>query len=570
MKELKGIAASDGIAIAKAFVVANPDLTFKNQSALDADSEYQLLTTAVKAARAELVTIKDKTKKDLGLSEAEVFDAHMSILKDPEIKKQIQTKIYEEHLSAPAAVQEVTDWYLNLFEQLHDQNYLKQRIIDIQDVSKRVLGHLLGIVSNDLLLINEDVIVIDDELTPSETAQLNPEFVKGVVLNHGGPTSHSAIMSRSLAIPSVMGANRANKEINNGDLVIVDGDRGLVIINPLANQLAYYQELLKQKQAHTKKLQTFQTKQTTSMDGLHPRIMANIGEPDDLDHALSNGAEGIGLYRTEFLFMNQSHMPTEEEQFLEYKKVLEAMKDKPVTIRTLDVGGDKQIDYLSFPKEENPFLGYRAIRYSLNEPAIFKIQLRALLRASAYGKLSIMFPMVSTIDEFRAAKQIYEDERQSLIAAGVEVGMVQLGVMIEVPASALMAEQFATEVDFMSIGTNDLIQYVMATDRGNRNVSQLYQPLNPAVLRIIKMVIDACHRNEIPAKICGEMAGDLNAVPILFGMGLDDFSMTPTSILKVRELIGQMNSRKMITLVNQIMAFAKTSSDVSELVNKSL
>ncbi|KRK86810.1 phosphoenolpyruvate--protein phosphotransferase [Lentilactobacillus sunkii] len=568
MKEFKGIAASDGIAIASAFRLTEPDLSFKKRSITNASDEIKRLYAAIDVSKDELLTIQQRTLEDLGSNEAEVFKAHVAILSDPEMLKRVKSTIEKEKVNAEYALNKVTDGYIKIFNSMTDNEYIRQRSTDIRDVTKRVLSHLLGVPLVDPALIHHQVIIIAHDLTPSNTAQFVPTYVKGIVSDMGGRTSHSAIMSRSLEIPAVVGFKGDLSEIKNGDIVIADGSTGNVIVNPTDAQKDEYTQKQADYRQRKSKLAGFKYETTSSSDGKHPIIAANIGTLEDLGGAIENGAEGIGLFRTEFLYMDSNHLPTEDEQFKVYKTVLEKMHGKPVIIRTADIGGDKDLPYLDVPEEANPFLGYRAIRMSLDKPDIFRTQLRALLRASAFGNLSVMFPMITTINELKKAKNVMNQERIKLIREKVPVKPIKIGIMVEVPAAAILADQFANEVDFMSIGTNDLIQYIMAADRGNRMVSYLYQPYNPAVLRLIKHIIDACHDNNLPAYMCGEMAGDQTAIPILVGMGLNEFSMSASSILKSRALIKRLDSREMVTLANKAVTMASTSEEVTAFIRQ--
>ena len=445
---------------------------------------------------------------------------------------------------------------------------MRERAADIRDVSKRVLAHLLGVELPNPSMIDESVVIIGNDLTPSDTAQLNKEFVQGFVTNIGGRTSHSAIMSRSLEIAAVVGTKSITHEVKQGDMVIVDGITGDVIIDPTEDELIAYQNKRERFFEDKKELQKLRDAETVTVDGEHAELAANIGTPDDLYGVMENGAEGIGLYRTEFLYMGRDQMPTEDEQFEAYKKVLETMKDKRVVVRTLDIGGDKELPYLNLPKEMNPFLGYRAIRLCLDQQDIFRTQLRALLRASAYGKLNIMFPMVATIKEFRDAKAILLEEKDKLTSEGQEVADdIEVGIMVEIPSTAALADIFAKEVDFFSIGTNDLIQYTMAADRMSERVSYLYQPYNPAILRLVKQVIEASHKEGKWTGMCGEMAGDETAIPLLLGLGLDEFSMSATSILKARRQINGLSKNEMAELANRAINCA-TQDEVKELVHR--
>ncbi len=444
---------------------------------------------------------------------------------------------------------------------------MKERAADIRDVSKRVLSHILGVELPNPSMIDESVVIVGNDLTPSDTAQLNKEFVQGFATNIGGRTSHSAIMSRSLEIPAIVGTKSITQEVKQGDMIIVDGLNGDVIVNPTEDELIAYQDKRERYFADKKELQKLRDADTVTVDGVHAELAANIGTPNDLPGVIENGAQGIGLYRTEFLYMGRDQMPTEEEQFEAYKEVLEAMNGKRVVVRTLDIGGDKELSYLNLPEEMNPFLGYRAIRLCLAQQDIFRPQLRALLRASVYGKLNIMFPMVATINEFREAKAILLEEKENLKNEGHDISDdIELGIMVEIPATAALADVFAKEVDFFSIGTNDLIQYTLAADRMSERVSYLYQPYNPSILRLVKKVIEASHKEGKWTGMCGEMAGDETAIPLLLGLGLDEFSMSATSILKARRQINGLSKNEMTELANRAVDCA-TQEEVIELVN---
>lgn len=565
-KLINGIAASDGVAIAKAYLLVEPDLSFTNEKVTDTDAEIQKFRNALEASKIELTKIRNNAEKQLGPDKAAIFDAHLLVLDDPELIQPIEDKIANEKVSAPEALDEVTSQFITIFESM-DNEYMRERAADIRDVSKRVLAHLLGVELPNPSMIDESVVIVGNDLTPSDTAQLNKEFVQGFVTNIGGRTSHSAIMSRSLEIAAVVGTKSVTKEVKQGDMVIVDGITGDVIVDPTEDELIAYQNKRERFFEDKKELQKLRDAETVTIDGEHAELAANIGTPDDLYGVMENGAEGIGLYRTEFLYMGRDQMPTEDEQFEAYKKVLETMKDKRVVVRTLDIGGDKELPYLNPPKEMNPFLGYRAIRLCLDQQDIFRTQLRALLRASAYGKLNIMFPMVATINEFRDAKAILLEEKENLKNDGHDVSdEIELGIMVEIPSTAALADIFAKEVDFFSIGTNDLIQYTMAADRMSERVSYLYQPYNPAILRLVKQVIEASHKEGKWTGMCGEMAGDETAIPLLLGLGLDEFSMSATSILKARRQINGLSKNEMSELANRAINCA-TQEEVKDLVN---
>lgn len=566
-KLIKGIAASDGVAIAKAYLLVEPDLTFdKNEKVTDVEGEVAKFNNAIEASKVELTKIRNNAEVQLGADKAAIFDAHLLVLDDPELIQPIQDKIKNENANAATALTDVTTQFVTIFESM-DNEYMKERAADIRDVSKRVLSHILGIELPNPSMIDESVVIVGNDLTPSDTAQLNKEFVQGFATNIGGRTSHSAIMSRSLEIPAIVGTKSITQEVKQGDMIIVDGLNGDVIVNPTEDELIAYQDKRERYFADKKELQKLRDADTVTVDGVHAELAANIGTPNDLPGVIENGAQGIGLYRTEFLYMGRDQMPTEEEQFEAYKEVLEAMNGKRVVVRTLDIGGDKELSYLNLPEEMNPFLGYRAIRLCLAQQDIFRPQLRALLRASVYGKLNIMFPMVATINEFREAKAILLEEKENLKNEGHDISDdIELGIMVEIPATAALADVFAKEVDFFSIGTNDLIQYTLAADRMSERVSYLYQPYNPSILRLVKQVIEASHKEGKWTGMCGEMAGDETAIPLLLGLGLDEFSMSATSILKARRQINGLSKNEMTELANRAVDCA-TQEKVIELVN---
>ncbi|HDJ1293802.1 TPA: phosphoenolpyruvate--protein phosphotransferase [Staphylococcus aureus] len=566
-KLIKGIAASDGVAIAKAYLLVEPDLTFdKNEKVTDVEGEVAKFNSAIEASKVELTKIRNNAEVQLGADKAAIFDAHLLVLDDPELIQPIQDKIKNENANAATALTDVTTQFVTIFESM-DNEYMKERAADIRDVSKRVLSHILGVELPNPSMIDESVVIVGNDLTPSDTAQLNKEFVQGFATNIGGRTSHSAIMSRSLEIPAIVGTKSITQEVKQGDMIIVDGLNGDVIVNPTEDELIAYQDKRECYFADKKELQKLRDADTVTVDGVHAELAANIGTPNDLPGVIENGAQGIGLYRTEFLYMGRDQMPTEEEQFEAYKEVLEAMDGKRVVVRTLDIGGDKELSYLNLPEEMNPFLGYRAIRLCLAQQDIFRPQLRALLRASVYGKLNIMFPMVATINEFREAKAILLEEKESLKNEGHDISDdIELGIMVEIPATAALADVFAKEVDFFSIGTNDLIQYTLAADRMSERVSYLYQPYNPSILRLVKQVIEASHKEGKWTGMCGEMAGDETAIPLLLGLGLDEFSMSATSILKARRQINGLSKNEMTELANRAVDCA-TQEEVIELVN---
>ena len=564
---LQGIAASDGIAIAKVYTLTEPDLTVTKVTVEDSEKEVSRLDDALAASIKDVELIKETALKNLGEEEAQVFDAHLMVLSDPELIGQVKDSITSNKVNAESALKEVTDMFISIFAGMEDNPYMQERAADIRDVSKRVLAHLLGVKIPSPATIKDEVIIVAADLTPSDTAQLNRQYVKAFVTDIGGRTSHSAIMARSLEIPAIVGTKEVTSIAKDGDIIIVDGLTGDVFLNPSEEVVAEYRAKAEAFAAQQAEWEKLKDSKTYTKDGHQVELAANIGTPKDLEGVVNNGAEGVGLYRTEFLYMDSHEMPTEEDQFEAYKAVLEGMNGKPVVVRTMDIGGDKELPYLPLPHEMNPFLGYRAIRISLNEPEMFRTQLRALLRASVYGKLRIMFPMIATLNDFRGAKALLEEEKAKLIAEGVAVSDdIQVGIMIEIPAAAVLAHQFAKEVDFFSIGTNDLIQYTMAADRMNERVSYLYQPYNPSILTLIKHVIDSAHKEGKWAGMCGEMAGDQTAVPLLVGLGLDEFSMSASSVLKTRSLISKLTLSDMQALAAKAINECATVEEVEALV----
>lgn len=564
---LKGIAASDGVAIAKAYMLIEPDLSFNKITVEDSDSEVERLAKALDKAKEELEMIRQKAVESLGEEEAQVFDAHLMVLSDPELIGSIESNIKDNKVNAESGLKEVTDMFIGMFEGMEDNPYMQERAADIKDVTKRVLSHLLGVKLPSPSMINEEVIVVAHDLTPSDTAQLDRKFVKAFVTDIGGRTSHSAIMARSLEIPAIVGTKEITAKVKDGDMIVIDGLEGDVLVHPADSDVKTYEAKAKAFADQKAEWNKLKNEATVTLDGKHIELAANIGTPKDLVGVKDNGGEAVGLYRTEFLYMDSPDFPSEEDQFIAYKAVLEGMEGKAVVVRTMDIGGDKELPYLTLPHEMNPFLGYRAIRICLAQPDMFRTQLRALLRASVFGKLRIMFPMIATLGEFRQAKAMLMEEKAKLVSEGVSVADdIQVGIMIEIPAAAVIADKFAKEVDFFSIGTNDLIQYTMAADRMNERVSYLYQPYNPSILRLIKNVIDASHKEGKWTGMCGEMAGDQTAVPLLMGLGLDEFSMSASSILKTRSLMKRLDTTKMAELADKAINDCDTAEEVVALV----
>lgn len=565
---LKGIAASQGIAIAKVYKLEQPVLKIVQISA-NPEEELKKLDSAFTKTIADIEQIKEVASKTLAEEELAIFDAHLMMIGDPEFRASIENEITSNSVNAEYAADCVSKMMISMFESMDDE-YMRARAADIKDVSFRLLCNITGNEIPNLSTLNEPVVVVAKDLTPSDTGSLNKEFAKGFATEIGGRTSHSAIMARSLEIPAIVGVNEILNTLKSGDLVILDAINSEVITEPTEEQIAEYTKRAEEFLANKEALKALKDKPSVSVDGHRVELVGNIGSPADVDAVNTNGGEGVGLFRTEFLYMkSENDFPNEDMQFAAYKSVLEGMNGKQVVIRTLDIGGDKKLSYFQFEEEMNPFLGVRAVRFCLSRKDIFRVQLRALLRASAFGKLCIMFPMIATVAEFREAKAVYDEERAKLIAEGVTVGDVQVGIMIEIPAAAVLADQLAKEADFFSIGTNDLIQYSMAADRMSQPVSYLYQPLNPSVLRLIKMAIDGAHKEGKWCGMCGEMAGDELAAPILLGLGLDEFSMSATSILPARKIINSLSYAEMKELAEKAVA-SSTEAEVVELIKNTI
>ncbi len=566
---LKGIAASQGIAIAKVYKLEPPVLNITQREA-DVDEELKKLDAAFTKTVADIEKIKEIASKNLAEEELAVFDAHLMMANDPDFRCQIEDMIKNDKVNADYAADTVAKNTIAMFEALDDA-YMRERAADIKDVTYRLNCNLAGVEIPNLATLSEPVVIVAKDLTPSDTGSLNKEFAKGFATEMGGRTSHSAIMARSLEIPAVVGCKGILSETKAGDVLLLDAIKGEVIINPDEATIAEATERQKAFLEEKESLKALKDAESISVDGHKVELVGNIGSVKDVEGVLANGGEGVGLFRTEFLYMqSQDDFPDEETQFEAYKAVLEAMNGKKVVIRTLDIGGDKKLNYYTFEEEMNPFLGVRAVRFCLMRKDIFRVQLRALLRASAYGQLAIMFPMIATVKEFREAKALYDEERAKLIAEGVKVGeKVEVGIMIEIPAAAVLADRLAKEVDFFSIGTNDLIQYSMAADRMSQNVSYLYQPLNPSILRLVKMAIDGAHKEGKWCGMCGEMAGDELAAPVLLGLGLDEFSMSATSILRARKMINNLSYEEMRKLALEAVDL-DTMDEVVELIKKNI
>ncbi|WP_027123374.1 phosphoenolpyruvate--protein phosphotransferase [Mesomycoplasma molare] len=552
-QKIKGIGASNGVSIAKVFKIEETKIEINSNKIVNVEQELETFRSALKKATEQVEKIKEKALLTLSEEEASVFDAHLLFISDPSIIEPIEAMITTDNFNAVYSTDVVMKQKIEEFLAFDDP-YFKERAADIKDVASRIIKALLNIESVDLSEINEETIIVAEDLTPSDTAQLNKKFVKGFLTNIGGRTSHSAIMARSLEIPAILGLGNITELVENNDIVAMNGETGIAIIKPTEEEISTFKNEYENYLNYKKELETFLNKESKSKDNKKVKIASNIGSVQDSEGALKFNADAVGLFRSEFLYMDAENWPTEDEQFNSYKAVLEKMNGKQVVVRTLDIGGDKTLKYFKFPEEMNPFLGYRAIRLSLDRKDTFVTQLRALIRASAYGNLAIMFPMIATVDEFKEAKKIYNEVYEQVKSEGYEVSEnIEVGMMVEVPSAAVLTEQFCKYADFVSIGTNDLMQYTMASDRMNEKVSYLYQPLNPSILKLIKMTIDGAHKAGKWAGMCGEMAGDLNAIPLLLGMGLDEFSMSSTSILEAKKLISEIEYSKAHKLVHQAL-----------------
>lgn len=564
----KGTGASPGIALGKALVIEHSELVIEKKTIENIDEEIQKLESAVKVSKEELTKVKEKALDELGEHEAEIFEAHLLVLEDPELIGSAISKIRDEKVNADYALNEIKEIFVAMFESM-DNEYMRERAADIKDVTNRVLRHILGIKVVDLAELDEEVVLIAHDLTPSDTATMNKNMVLGFLTDIGGRTSHTAIMARTLEIAAVVGLNDITKKVKDGDYIVFNGDTGEVIVNPDEETKAKYASLKEEFEEYRKSLELLKGQASITTDGRHVELAGNIGSPNDVEGLIKNDAEGVGLYRTEFLYMDkEDSFPTEEEQYEAYKAVLEGMNNKPIVIRTLDIGGDKELPYFEMEAEMNPFLGYRAIRLCLDRKDIFKTQLRALYRASVHGKLRIMFPMISSLEELLDAKEVIKEVLKELDAENIAYSNdVEVGMMIEIPSAAVISDVLAKHVDFFSIGTNDLIQYTCAVDRMNQKISHLYNQFNPAVLRLIKMVIDNAHKEGKWVGMCGESAGDQRMIPILLGFGLDEFSMSPISILPARKLITSLSYADMQKFADEVLAMG-TAKEIKEYVDK--
>lgn len=542
---MKGLGVSPGIGIGNAFIIDKKAMNIERKHVIDTDSEIKRLRNALEIGKNQLNELYLKTLEEVGEKEAQIFKSHEMMLEDDTFSSDVEVRIKNENINAEFAINETSDTYIKLFENIEDE-YLRERADDIRDVMTRVIKILLGINNTDYSKLEENSIIIAKDLTPSDTAQIDKSKVAAMITEMGGKTSHAAIIARIMGIPTVVGLENITNKIKPNDFVICDGKSGKVLINPNQKQLKYYTQKKEKEEEVGNELKKQIGLSTVTKDGFEVSLSANIGTPRDVDMVLENDAEGIGLFRSEFIFMNRELSPTEDEQFEEYKEVLSRMNNKPVIIRTLDIGGDKNVPYIDIPKEMNPFLGYRAIRLCLGNIDVFRTQLRAILRASIYGNVKIMFPMISTMKELKDAKKILEEAKLELKKEGKSFkDNIEIGIMIEIPSAAIISDMLAREVDFFSIGTNDLIQYTLAVDRMNSKLSHLYSQYHPALLRLIKSIIENAHKAGIWVGMCGEAAGDPKLIPVFLGMGLDEFSMNAPSVLKSRYIIRGLKKKEM-------------------------
>ncbi|WP_174849660.1 phosphoenolpyruvate-protein phosphotransferase PtsI [Yersinia artesiana] len=566
---ISGILVSPGIAFGKALLLKEDEIVInrKKISADQVEQEVERFKTGRAKAAEQLEAIKTKAEASLGEEKAAIFEGHIMLLEDEELEQEIIALIKDDKQSADAAAYSVIEGQAKALEELDDE-YLKERAADVRDIGKRLLKNILGLTIVDLSAIPDEVILVATDLTPSETAQLNLDKVLGFITDLGGRTSHTSIMARSLELPAIVGTSDATKQIQNDDYVILDAVNNKIYLNPTAEVIEQLKAVKTQYITERNDLAKLKDLPAITLDGHQVEVVANIGTVRDIAGAERNGAEGVGLYRTEFLFMDRDSLPTEEEQFQAYKAVAEAMGSQAVIVRTMDIGGDKDLPYMNLPKEENPFLGWRAIRIAMDRKEILHAQLRAILRASAFGKLRIMFPMIISVEEVRALKAELELLKQQLRDEGKAFDeSIEVGVMVETPAAAVIARHLAKEVDFFSIGTNDLTQYTLAVDRGNELISHLYNPMSPSVLGLIKQVIDASHAEGKWTGMCGELAGDERATLLLLGMGLDEFSMSAISIPRIKKIIRNTNFEDVKVLAEQALA-QPTADELMTLVNK--
>lgn len=564
---MKGLGVSQGIGIGKAFVIEKSDVAVVKLQKEDSLNEVNRFKNALDICRAQIEELYQKTLRDMGEKEAMIFKSHEMMLEDDTFISEVVMKINSEKVNAEYALDETARIYIKMFDKIEDE-YLKERAYDIKDIMDRILRAIAGTNITDYSKMEEGSIIVAKDLTPSDTAQLDRTKVAAMITEMGGKTSHAAIMARIMGIPTVVGIDRVVEKVKNNDFIICDGKTGKVIINPNEKQKNYYLRKKENEDKIREQLKKQIGLPTITKDGFKVELSSNISTPNDVHPALENDAEGIGLFRSEFIFMNRNCQPSEDEQFEQYKEVLVNMKNKPVIIRTMDIGGDKDVSYMEIPKEMNPFLGYRAIRVCLVDTNMFKTQLKAILRASVFGNVKIMFPMISTMKELKDAKKVYEEAKSELRENGIPYKEdIEIGIMIEIPSAAIISDLLAKEVDFFSIGTNDLIQYTMAVDRMNSKLAHLYSQYHPALLRLIKSIIKNGHDRGIWVGMCGEAAGDPKLIPVFVGMGLDEFSMNSPSILSSRYIIRDLNKKDMEAVADKILNF-ETAVEVENYLSE--
>ena len=552
---LKGKGVSKGIGIGHTKVLKHEEVKLTDFKVEDKENELNYF----KKCLNNVIEDTKKVLEKLSGTEADIMNAYLMILQDPTLTKETERLIQEDGYNAGYATKVGFETVEEVFKNMDDE-YMSARASDIEDMKQRVLNKIINKAELDLSNLPENTVLVGKDLSTSDTAKLNLKAVAGIIIENGSENSHVSIMARTHEIPAIVGAKGALDSIANDMYIAINGGTGEIFLDPSQDEVAKLEEIQKELKDEKGSLAKFKNKKSITKDGYKTEVVANIGTPKDMDAVIENGAEGVGLFRSEFLYMDSENMPTEEEQFEAYKEVLEKAEGKRVIVRTLDIGGDKDLKYLNLDKEDNPFLGYRAIRICLREPEIFKVQLKALYRASSYGKLAIMLPMISSVDEIRTAKDIINEVKEELKAEKVKFDKnVKVGIMIEVPSAAIMAEQLATECDFFSIGTNDLIQYTVAVERGNEKISDLYTKFHPAVIRLIKMAIDGAHKSKIFCGMCGEAAADERFIPLLVGLGLDEFSMNPTKILNSRKMIRSLNHKECKKLVQEILKMSSST-----------
>lgn len=564
---LKGKGISEGIGIGKAFILKKEEIKIERSKIENASQELEKLEVSLKSVIKETEESIEKLKQNQNDEQAEILEAYLMILQDETLTQKAKELIEKEKINSVYAVEQGLGEIITNFRNIEDE-YISERANDIEDIKNRIISKLLKIEERDLSQIEPNTIIVTEELTTSDTAKINMENVSGIISEIGGTNSHVSIIARNKQIPMIIRVEKIDAKIKNGDIIIINGETGEIVVNPTVEEVGKYKEEQKVEQEEKRKLEEYKGAVAKTKDGYQVEISCNIGKIEDLEDVIKVGADGIGLFRTEFLFMDSKQMPTEEEQFESYKKIAQGMKEKLSIIRTLDAGGDKDIPYLNMEKEDNPFLGYRAIRLCLGNVEMFKVQLRAILRASAYGNLAIMFPMISTIDELRKAKEILNECKSELDIQNISYNKdIKVGMMIEVPAAAIMAETFAKECDFFSIGTNDLIQYTVAAERGNTKIANLYTKNHPAVIKLIKQTIDAAHNNGIFCGMCGEAASNVHYIPLLIGLGLDEFSMNSSAILETKKIITHLERSKCEELAKKVL-MAVSDKEVEEILKR--